>query len=98
MICRGVPQPWLGRCWNRPNESWSLRLPRFPRLYSDDSCIAVATATTHPQRGTPMRAPTATMVAALATWVAVHDPSAAQPPPAAASGEPEARAGAHRPL
>ncbi|MBM0240432.1 hypothetical protein JNW88_31160 [Micromonospora sp. ATA32] len=28
VICSGVPQPEVGRCWNRPSESWSLASPR----------------------------------------------------------------------
>src|SRR6266536_554890 len=65
MICSGVPQPWLGRCWNRPNESWLLPSPRSPRLRSDDSCSAVATAMIRPRGGMPRPAPTETMRAAL---------------------------------
>ena len=38
VICSGVPQPEVGRCWNRPSESWSLRSPRWPRFSSFDSC------------------------------------------------------------
>ena len=29
-----MPQPWLGRCWKSPTESWSLRAPRCGRLVS----------------------------------------------------------------
>src|SRR5262249_50793826 len=61
----GVPQPWLGRCWNRPNESWSLWGPWSPRLRSEDSWIAAATAMTRPRCGMPRPAPTETMMAAL---------------------------------
>src|SRR6266545_433365 len=37
MICSAVPQPWLGRCWNSPSESWSLREPRLGRLVSTEA-------------------------------------------------------------
>src|SRR5438874_13762030 len=80
MICAGVPHPWLGRCWNRPRESWSLASPRSGRLIRDDSWIAVATAMIQPRTGTPMRAPTPTMMAALPTAWLSHVPTAGKPP------------------
>src|SRR6266705_13443 len=70
MICAGVPHPCDGRCWNRPNESALLASPRSGRLIREDSWIAVATAMIQPRTGTPIRAPTPTMVAALPTaWL-----------------------------
>src|SRR5436305_14852005 len=82
MSWAGVPQPWLGRCWNRPTESWSP--PGV--LVNEDSCIATATAMTQPRGGTWSCWPTATMVAALATCVLVHWPMAGQPLAGAAGG------------
>ena len=32
MICSGVPQPLDGRCWNRPSESWSLRVAEVAQV------------------------------------------------------------------
>src|SRR6266540_3212731 len=80
MICAGVPQPWDGRCWNRPSESWSLASPRSGRLIRDDSWIATATAMIQPRAGTPMRAPTPMMVAALPTASEFQAPIAGRPP------------------
>src|SRR6266536_2886181 len=80
MICAGVPQPWDGRCWNRPNESWSLASPRSGRLIREDSWIATATAMIQPRAGTPMRAPTPMMVAALPTASEFQAPIAGKPP------------------
>src|SRR5256885_17246322 len=82
MSWAGVPQPWLGRCWNRPTESWSP--PGV--LVNDDSCIATATAMTQPRGGTCSCWPTATMMAALPTCVLPHWPTAGQPPAGAAGG------------
>src|SRR5437764_1170370 len=80
MICAGVPHPWLGRCWNRPRESALLASPRSGRLISDDSWIAVATAMIQPRTGTPIRAPTPTMIAALPTALLSQVPTAGKPP------------------
>ncbi|MBM0258037.1 hypothetical protein JNW89_15580 [Micromonospora sp. 4G55] len=65
-ICCGVPQPWLGRCWNRPIES------RSPpeRLRRPDSWYAVASATTTARSGICRWLPIAAMVAAFAIWSA----------------------------
>src|SRR6266704_4780369 len=84
MSWAGVPQPWLGRCWNRPTESWSP--PGV--LVNDDSCIATATAMTQPRGGTCICWPTATMMAALPTWMLLHWPTEGQPPAGAAGGLP----------
>src|SRR2546423_1227522 len=67
MIWSGVPQPWLGRSWNRPRLSALLASPRSGRLTSWDSCIAAARAMIQPRTGTPMLMPTLMMVAALWT-------------------------------
>src|SRR5689334_3690061 len=65
MTCVGDPQPELGRCWKSPSESWSLREPRFPRLVSRDSCIAVATAMTQARGGIFSCEPVLMMMAAF---------------------------------
>src|SRR2546430_12878302 len=67
MIWSGVPQPWLGRSWNRPRLSALLASPRSGRLTRWDSCIAEARAMIHPRTGMPMPMPTLMMVAALRT-------------------------------
>src|SRR3954466_11274005 len=72
MICVGVPQPELGRCWKRPSESWSFREPRLPRLVRRDSCIAVATATTQARGGSFRSEPVVMMMAAFRICVAPY--------------------------
>src|SRR5215475_12908543 len=64
MIWVGVPQPWEGRCWNRP------RLSRSPwsRLCSPDSWMAAVMAITWPCSGMFICLPMVAMVAALAIW------------------------------
>src|SRR5205809_5136857 len=84
MSWAGVPQPWLGRCWKRPTESWSP--PGV--LVNDDSCIATVTAMTQPRGGTCSCWPTATMMAALATCALFHWPTVGQPPAGDAGGLP----------
>jgi len=65
-----------GALLEQARESALLASPRYGRLISEDSWMAVATAITQPRGGTPMPAPTLMMVAALPTAWLSHAPTA----------------------
>src|SRR4051794_20027129 len=68
MIWSGVPQPWLGRSWNRPRLVGVVGVAEVGQVDQVGFLIiAAATAMIQPRTGTPMLMPTLVMVAALWT-------------------------------